>query len=59
MAAAVQQAAACGLRGTREVAVRPLWRDTSALCAAARRREPRKVAERVREVIEVLGGGRV
>ena len=57
MAAAVQQAAACGLRGTREVAVHPEWRDTSALCAVARRREPREVAERGREVIEVIGGG--
>ena len=39
MAAAVQEATACGLRGTREVAVCPEWRDTSALCAAARGRE--------------------
>ena len=39
MAAAVQQAAACGLRGAKEVAVSPEWRDTSALCAAARGRE--------------------
>ena len=54
MAAAVQQAAACGLRGTREVAVHQ-WRDTSALCAVGRRREPREVAERGREVIVVIG----
>ena len=39
MAAAVQQAAACGLRGAREVAVCPEWCDTSVLCAAARGRE--------------------
>ena len=39
MAAAVQQAAACGLQGAREVAVSPEWRDTSALCATARGRE--------------------
>ena len=58
MAAALQQAAACGLRGAREVAVHPdEWRDTSALCAVARRREPREVAERGREIIEVIGGG--
>ena len=36
---AVQQAAACGVRGAKEVAVCPEWRDTSALCAAARGRE--------------------
>ena len=39
MAAAVQQAAAWGLKGAREVAVCPEWRDTSALCAAARGRD--------------------
>ena len=40
MAAAVRQAAACGLKGAREVAVCPEWRDTSALRAAARVRDP-------------------
>ena len=39
MAAAVRQAAACGLQGVREVAVCPEWRDTSALCATARGHE--------------------
>ena len=40
MAAAVRQTAACGLRGTREVAVGQEWRDTSALCALARVHDP-------------------
>ena len=35
----VRQAAACGLRGAREVSVPPAWRDTSRLCEAAARRE--------------------
>ena len=39
MAAAVRQAAACGLRGAREVAVCPEWPDMSALCTAARVRD--------------------
>ena len=39
MAAAVQQAAACGLRGAREVVVSQGWRDTTALCALARVRD--------------------
>ena len=39
MAAVVQQAAACWLKGAREVAVCPEWRDTSALHAAARGRD--------------------
>ena len=39
----VRQAAACGLRGAREVSVDPAWRDTSRLCeAAARREKPEK-----------------
>ena len=39
MAAAVQQAVPCRLRGAREVVACPEWRDTSALCAAARGRD--------------------
>jgi hypothetical protein len=40
MAVAVQQAAACGLRGAREVVVERGWRDTTAICALARARDP-------------------
>ena len=39
MAAAVQQAAACGLQGATEVTVCKGWRDTAALCALARLRD--------------------
>ena len=35
----MQQAAACGLRGAREVVVGQGWRDTTALCALARVRD--------------------
>ena len=44
-AAVVQQSAACGLRGTREIMVPLAWRDTSGLCSAAGRREVPKASK--------------
>jgi hypothetical protein len=56
MAAAVRQAAACGLRGAREVVVCPSWRDTAALCEVARARD-RRVPPNLRRASDGAGEG--